>query len=116
MNADIFEMILQKYGQSATYYSGDAGPLDLKAFIQPIIYKNRQYLGDSYTPVGQQDAGRYMYFGSGSAPLSEDGRSFLESGGLRYDICRSELIFFGDGVHHVRAILKLRGEDADYGD
>lgn len=112
MNADAFEWMLRKYGQSAVYHTQGGETLPLKAFIQPIVYKNRQYLGDSITPVGQRDAGRYMYFGPGSVAMDEDG--WLESGGRAYKICRSERIRLGDGLHHTRAVLMLRGED--YGD
>ena len=115
MNADLFRIVANKYGQSVSYFESeeDTGT-QFGAFIQPIIYKNRQYLSHKPTPLGRSDPGRYMYYGPAEV-IPEERDGFFVMGGTAYSVCQWEKVMFGDQVSHIQAVLKVREEDAHLG-
>ena len=112
MNTGVIGILIRKYGQPVSYSYADGPAQSLRAFIQPISYKNRQYINDIHTPAGRVSTARYMYYGPPDVLLADDGLGEIISEGRRYRVCRSEMIGFGEAECYVRAVLEPGKEAA----
>lgn len=112
MTGAVIGVLIRKYGAEAVYTYDGGEARTVRAFLQPVSYKNRQYLNDVHTPVGRVDTARYMYYGPADVPLEDDGLGEIVSGGICYRVCRSEMIRFGDRECYVRAVLEPGKEAA----
>jgi len=112
MTAALFVILANKYGQPVTWHRDEnAAGETCFAFLQPIVYKNRQYLSRRPTPVGRTEPGRYMYYGPADLPLEgEDG--WLTLGEQEYAVCQWEQVMDGAEVSHIQAVLRKREEAA----
>ena len=103
----------QKYGANITVlynsltYTG-------KAFITPLRYRNRVYLGDTFEQLGQYDSGRYLFIGTPDIRLDQmDETAVIIYGGENYLVKRAELFCDGDKPLYMWAVLfKSKGGDS----
>ena len=63
-----FIKVLKRYGSDISYRLLDKNgtyteAVSTKAFIQPLRYKNKMYIGNSYLQPGELDGGHYLYMG-----------------------------------------------------
>lgn len=103
----------EKYGTDfKVYFNGDI--YTGKAFVSPLRYKNRVYLGDNYEEGGVIDGGRYTFIGPPDVRLDKmDNTAVIEIDGEEYIIKRAELFISGNkGVYMWAIIVKSRGGDS----
>ena len=99
-----------RYGKSV-YLSDGAGWYSpyFKAFLQPLRYKNKMYLEGTYTPIGRDINGLYLYIGPSDHDLTRLSSAHArvhDSEAREYVIQRAEKVFRGDKIYYVWAILK----------
>lgn len=99
-------VMLERFGSSAQVtVSGQTHPV--KAFIQPLRYKNKLYLESAIGQFGLEDAGAYLYIGPPEPkihPLGEDCSVCYD--GAVYQVSRAERITVGDVPLYVWAVIR----------
>lgn len=75
------------------------------AFIQPLRYKNKMYLGGINTPIGFNSQGYFLYIGPPGKDLTAAGVS-LKTENLQYKIERAEKVCRGEKVFYIWAIIR----------
>ena len=77
------------------------------AFLQPLRYKNKMYLGGINTRIGFNREGYYLYLGPPEHDLTQLSRDvWIQCGAERYTVDRAEMVHFGDEESHVWAIVR----------
>ncbi|MCL2106875.1 MAG: hypothetical protein FWH26_07475 [Oscillospiraceae bacterium] len=77
------------------------------AFIQPLRYKNKMYLGGINTRIGFNREGYYLYLGPPEHDLTQLGRElWIQCGDERYTVDRAERVYCGDTPSHIWAIIR----------
>ena len=107
---------IRKYGSRVTINNG--GELRSgKAFIEPLRYRNKIYIGGELHSLGVLRRDKYLFIGTPESRLDEN-VTVIESGGSKYIVKRRETYFVGDSPVYVWAILAEYGERAedDYDD
>ncbi|MCQ2514502.1 MAG: hypothetical protein MJ089_05385 [Ruminococcus sp.] len=107
----IFKMMsdtINRYGSCITV-SHNNTTFKINAFIEPLRYKNRIYIGGSYRKLGVSHSEKYLYIGPATTPLVAN-VSVIEHKGIRYLVKRSEIYYLKDLPVYVWAILVPFGE------
>ena len=62
----------EKFGSSVRLTDGAGwySPV-YKAFLQPLRYKNKMYLEGTYTPIGRDNTGLYLYLVKNGVDISD---------------------------------------------
>ncbi|MDR2753035.1 MAG: hypothetical protein LBB50_01850 [Oscillospiraceae bacterium] len=77
------------------------------AFLQPLRYKNKMYLGGVNTRIGFNREGYYLYLGPPAHDLSQLPREmWIQCGAERYTVDRTEVVHFAQTPSHVWAIVR----------
>ena len=78
------------------------------AFLQPLRYKNKMYLGGINTRIGFNREGYYLYLGPCEHDLTQlSQEAWIQCGANeRYTVDRAEMVHFGDEKSHVWAIVR----------
>ena len=77
------------------------------AFVQPLRYKNKMYLGGVNTRIGFNREGHYLYLGPPEHDLTGLPRgAWIAHGDEKFTIDRAEMVFFGDEPSHIWAIIR----------
>jgi len=77
------------------------------AFLQPLRYKNKMYLGGINTRIGFNREGYYLYLGPPEHDLTQlDRDMWIQCGDERYTVDRAEMVHFGNEKSHVWAIVR----------
>lgn len=96
--------ILGRYGQEVRLQSPGQEDVAVKAFIQPVLDKESQFVP---SPLGLRREERAVYLGPGDAPL-HPGETVVRTQTAAYEVRSARVI---DGGHHVWAMLqKMEGE------
>lgn len=98
-----------RYGKSMRLTDGDGWTSAFfKAFLQPLRYKNKMYMEGTYTPIGRDMNGLYLYIGPDDHDLSriEKHGRVIDGENRQYIIQRVEKVFCGDKIFYFWAILK----------
>lgn len=87
-----------------------------KAFIEPLRYKNRMYIGGKRIEPGFYDGGYYLYIGQYDIPLNDIQNTVISRGEEKFYIKRSEMYKSGNENLYVWAIVVVNTEkeDAEY--
>lgn len=87
-----------------------------KAFIEPLRYKNRMYIGGKRIEPGFYDGGYYLYIGQTDIPLGDTQSTVISRGTEKYHIKRWEMYRFKNEDIYVWAIVVIRTEkeEAEY--
>ena len=103
---------LNEYGSDvAITYGGET--VSSKAFITPLCYKNRVYIGQDYYQAGVLDKGRYMYVGPPDIRLDNiEGDIYISDDINCYVVKRAELFCFRGKPLYVWAVLIKKQEGA----
>lgn len=99
---------INRYGNSVKIFDG-TNYVNAKAFVQPLRYKNRVYIGGKYHRLGFNKLEKYLYIGSVDNSLVED-VSVIEMGLNKYIVKRCETYYVKDYPIYVWAILLPYGE------
>ena len=76
--------------------------------MQPLRYKNKMYLEGTYTPIGRDNTGLYLYIGPAShnvTRLPETAR-ITDGDGRKYVIQRAEEVKLSDKPFYYWAVVK----------
>ena len=77
------------------------------AFVQPLRYKNKMYLGGVNTRIGFNREGYYLYLGPPEHDLTKLGREmWIQCGEEKYTVDRAEVVHFGEETSHIWAIIR----------
>lgn len=92
--------VIRRYGQTAALHDGGT----LRAFLQPLRYKNRLNLGGESLPLGYDCKTHYLCIAEADSTLQVgDGMVF---DGADFTVVRRETIYSGDKPAYLWAILK----------
>ncbi|MDR1927741.1 MAG: hypothetical protein LBQ33_03775 [Oscillospiraceae bacterium] len=83
------------------------------AFLQPLRYKNKMYLGGVNTRIGFNREGYFLYLGPPEHDLTQLGREmWIQCGQEKYTVDRAEKVYCGDAPSHIWAIVRsMVGEE-----
>ena len=114
MSAEINDIkhIMERFGRQVTLClpddGGESGPYG--AFVQPLRYKNKMYLGGVNTRIGFNREGYYLYLGPPDHDLTQlGGDLWIQMANApeeRYTVDRAEAVHFGDTPSHIWAIVR----------
>lgn len=99
---------INRYGNSVKIINKSKA-VESKAFIQPLRYKNRVYIGGQYHRLGMRNTEKYLYIGL-AENLLENNISVIEMGNNKYIVRRCETYYLKDCPIYVWAILLPYGE------
>lgn len=103
--------IIKRYGCSISISNGD-DKVNTKAFIEPLRYKNRIYVGGQYHHLGVNRSEKYLYIGLPEYLLNENS-SVIEMQSDKYIVKRCERYYVKDTAIYVWAILVPYGEELE---
>ncbi len=91
-------------------------PVNGKAFIEPLRYKNRMYIGGKRIEPGYYDGGHYLYIGQHTIPLDDIHNTVISRGEEKFCVKRAEMYKLGNESIYVWAIIVTyrEKEDIDY--
>ncbi len=110
-NKSAFLKILEQYGSDITYKSMNTNgeytqSNTSKAFIQPLRYKNKMYIGSNQIPIGEIDGGHYLYIGSPDLRFDKQSDTVIIGyDGEDYYIKRAEPYIFRNEPIYVWAVI-----------
>lgn len=76
-----------------------------KAIIQPLMYKNKMYLGGTAVPAGYFDGGHYMMIAPASLGITDYRHTVIESMGAMYRVKRAEKVKADNELLYIWAVL-----------
>ena len=94
---------IERYGSQVTICQGGKR-VAARAFVEPLRYRNKIYIGGEYRPLGKLRREKYLYVGSASHRLEEN-HSVIESQGAQYIVKRCETYFVKDTPVYEWAIM-----------
>lgn len=105
---------INRYGSSVKIFAGGYGGnyADARAFVQPLRYKNRIYVGGEYHRLGYSKTDKYLYIGLPKYELTEN-HSVIEAHKNKYIVKRCEMYYLKDNPVYVWAILQAYGDDLE---
>ena len=72
---------IQTYGENITVINDDDTVL-ARAFIEPLRYRNKIYIGGGYRNLGMKHSEKYLYVGIPDIPLVEN-KTIIERIGIK---------------------------------
>lgn len=99
--------IIRVYGSCVTVHK-DGEKISARAFVQPIRYTSKYYVGGKYHRAGLAGTDRYLYIGSPDIALSLSGTVIQTESG-KYIVKRSEIYRVGGNKVYTWAILAPYG-------
>ena len=104
--------LLARYGQEVAL-SRDGKDLGTgRAFLQPILERQREGWQSLPTPLGAQRQDRFLLLGAPELPLTEGGGGTVTSRGARYEVQKAHPIQVGERISHWWAVLRPLGPAA----
>ena len=94
---------IKRYGCSVTLLTGEK-EVKTKAFVEPLRYKNKVYVGGQYHYLGYKQSEKYLYIGSPEYELSENA-TVIEMHQQKYIVKRCETYYADNSPVYVWAIL-----------
>lgn len=102
---------IKRYGNDVIIVDGDK-KTKAKAFVEPLRYKNRVYVGGKYRLLGLDRDEKYLYVGCAENSLKEQ-CSVIEMQDSKYIVKRCETYYVKDYPIYVWAILAPYGDDLE---
>lgn len=100
---NVFERIVQKYGQEVRVVRPGMDPVLVKAFLQPVTGKTES--GPDMTALGGVLPWRYLYLGPAEMDLEHLEPGYLEFNGRALFALRAERVYCGESALYFWAIL-----------
>lgn len=94
---------IDRYGSQVTICR-DGERIEARAFVEPLRYRNKIYIGGEYRPLGKLRREKYLYVGSAAHRLEEN-HSVIETQGAQYIVKRCETYYVKDLPIYEWAIL-----------
>ena len=95
---------LNRYGEDITVTT-ESGSFVVKGILQPLLYKNKMYIGSSHIPDGYFDTGHYLLICVPEPKIPVAGTAFLESKGKSVVLKRSETVAIKSEALYVWAVV-----------
>ncbi len=99
---------IKRYGCKINVLSGEDS-VSSRAFIEPLRYKNKVYVGGEYHYLGKRRSEKYLYIGPPDLKLEEN-TSVIEMQSKKYIVKRCEIYYVNDRPVYVWAILLQYGK------
>lgn len=103
---------LGRYGETITVTT-EKGVRVIKGIMEPLLYKNKLYLGGKQLPFGYFDSGNYLLICPPEANLPVLGNAFVEAKGRKFFLKRSEAVIAKGEALYIWAVLMPYGEPAE---
>jgi len=100
--------LMERFGRQARLCLPDGWQSEnYGAFIQPLRYRNRMYVGGTNTRIGFNSEGHYLYLGPPEHDLTQLGRdAWIQCGDESFTVDRAEIVHFGNEPSHIWAIVR----------
>lgn len=98
--------IIEKYGTRVILREGDC-ETSSTAVIQPLMYKNKMYVGSDVAPLGFVDKGHYLMIAPCDFPVKDYSRLLIFDGNKGYTVKRSETVKLKDEELYIWAVLTV---------
>lgn len=95
---------LGRFGESITVTT-EKGVAVVKGILEPLLYKNKLYLGGKQLPNGYFDSGNYLLICPPEANLPTLGNAFVETKDRKFVLKRSEIVTAGGEALYIWAVL-----------
>lgn len=82
---------LARYGETIMITDSD-GQRTVRGILEPLLYKNKMYIGGKHVPTGLFDRGHYLLICPPEARIPTCGSVFFECKSGRYMLKRSEVV------------------------
>lgn len=102
---------INRYGSSVCI-DNNGEKTNTKAFVEPLRYKNRIYVGGEYHRLGFRRTEKYLYIGTPDDKLIAN-TSVIELKDCKYIVKRCENYYVNDSCIYVWAILVPYGESLE---
>lgn len=99
---------IKRYGSKISVIS-DGSTVNSSAFIEPLRYKNKVYVGGQYHHLGLHRNEKYLCIGPPDLTLEEN-KSVIQMQNKKYIVKRCEIYYVNDRAVYVWAILLQYGE------
>ena len=94
---------IQTYGEDVTVINDDDTVL-ARAFIEPLRYRNKIYIGGGYRTLGMKHSEKYLYVGIPDIPLVEN-KTIVKRKDNEYLVKRVERYYVGEQIAYTWGIL-----------
>ena len=95
--------MISRHGSSVIIRNGDS-TTNTRAFVEPLRYKNRIYIGGRKHFLGMYNNEKYLFIGKPSDSIIED-KSIVECGGDKFIVKRMEVYRVNDEPVYIWAIM-----------
>ncbi|MBQ5565232.1 MAG: hypothetical protein IIT42_00070 [Clostridia bacterium] len=104
------DKLIKRYGCDCEVLPvGSDISISVKAFINPLLFRNKLYIGGSYVPDGYCDEGHYVYIGESRLDLSDMPiGTTVRCGDTVYSIKHSEMYVVENQPIYNWAVLQVR--------
>lgn len=102
---------IKRYGSAISITNGD-DKLSTRAFVEPLRYKNKVYIGGQNRLLGFDRNEKYLYIGPPEHSLTEN-CSVIEMNDCKYIVKRCEIYYLKDYPIYVWAIMSPYGDDLE---
>ncbi|MBQ4207891.1 MAG: hypothetical protein II621_06265 [Clostridia bacterium] len=106
LNRNITAPFFAKFGRAMTLET-PGGSTPFKAFLQPLRYKNKMYLGGTLTEIGYDTLRKFVLICpvSVNIPAVDGTRTRLEADGDTFCVDHCEKVFFGETPLYYWAVV-----------
>lgn len=107
--------IFSRYGNDMNIYINEGEAIPVKAFIQPLRYKNKMYIDYDRTELGIKDNSLFLYMGPATPDITGVATGTVISfDGKMYTVKRADKIGIDEKTAYIWGILTLRVKDGSY--
>lgn len=94
---------IQTYGEDIAVIN-DNDTVSTRAFIEPLRYRNKIYIGGGYRTLGMKHSEKYLYVGIPDITLVEN-KTIVKRKDNEYLVKRVERYYVGEQIAYTWAIL-----------
>ena len=103
---------LSRYGENITVTT-EKGAAEVKGILEPLLYKNKLYLGGKQLPFGYFDSGNYLLICTPEVKLPTTGTAFVEAKDRKFVLKRSEIVTAKGEAFYIWAVLMPYNEPVE---
>ena len=108
-----FGQLMKKYARPCSLKTEQGETLfEMRAYINPLRYKNKMYLYGVNTEIGYNPEGYYLYIGPPDADVTNT-EEYIECSEEKYRIDRGEKVYLKDEVLYIWAVVRKMTEEED---
>lgn len=94
---------IQTYGEDIAVINDD-DMVSTRAFVEPLRYRNKIYIGGGYRTLGMKHSEKYLYIGIPDVPLVKN-KTIIERKDKKYLVKRVERYYVGEQIAYTWGIL-----------